>query len=137
MKFKHWLENRESHGERMVRDMRSLSRNLDASNYEQNRPKAPRGLSPNELVAWAVKNRDRARPPMGRFIGMAEWEINRRLASEGKPHIDALFFGPDGSEKNTADYDRLRNILQDSFQDGTTVDQAVEMGLEFIRSRGL
>lgn len=124
----------------MTRDVRALARGLDTVNYDQNRPRVPKGLPPSELVSWALKNRDQTRLPMSRFVDRVEEEINRKLSAQGKPQIDTLFFGPqlDGqSAKNTADYDRLRDILQDSFQDGTTVDQAVEMGLEFIRSRRL
>lgn len=137
-KFKDWLENRESRGERMARDVRALSRSLDTMNYDRNRPRAPKGMSPKELVSWVVKNGDRIQLPMSRFIDRVEEEMNRKLAAENKPDIHTLFYGPQMagiSAKSTADYERLRDILQDSFMDGTTVDQAVEMGMEFVRSR--
>lgn len=139
-KFRDWLENGESKDERLVRDVRALSRSLDTQNHHRNRPRTPKGLSSKELVSWVVKNGDRIQLPMSAFINRVEEEINRKLAAEGKSDVHTLFYGPQMagiSPKSTADYERLRDILQDSYIDGTTVDQAVEMGLEFIRSRGL
>jgi len=139
--FRDWLVGRideESREERAVRDDEARRREKSTLDYEFDRTylhtRRPRGVDHRELLAWAIKNKQPQRP-LSVYVDEVDTEINRRLASMGSPRTEQLFFD-NPSPRSDADFDRLHDIVADSFRDGTSVGQAADMGVEFLRARG-
>lgn len=139
--FRDWLAVRldeESREERAAREEEARRREKSTLDHEFDRthlhPPRPRGLDQRELLAWTMKNKPPQRP-LSAYVDEVDMEMNRRLASTGSPRTEQLFFD-NPSPRSEADFERLHDIVADSFRDGTSVGQAADMGMEFLRARG-
>lgn len=128
--FADWMN--ESTDERREREREAERRKGMTLDYERNRKPLPRGATPEQLAGW---RRENGKPPVGEYADRAYGEIERRLKEMGLPDLSALLHA-DTEAKGESHTDRIHNIVQDSFRDGTHHLHAADMVMELLRSMG-
>lgn len=128
--FADWMN--ESTDERREREREAERRKGMTLDYEKNRKPIPRGATPEQLANW---RRENGKAPVGEYADRAYAEIERRLKEMGLPDLSALLHA-DTEAKGESHTDRIHNIVQDSFRDGTHHLHAADMVMELLRSMG-
>lgn len=128
--FADWME--ESSDERREREREAERRNRMSIDYEQNRKPIPKEATPEQLADW---RRENGKAPVGEYADRTYAEVGRRLRDMGLPDLSQLLHA-DTEARGESHTDRIHNIVQDSFRDGTHHLHAADMVMELLRSMG-
>lgn len=135
--FNEWLRiiAEESRQERLAREMESERRAdiygnyvLRHRNHMDNRPKSPVG-SPD----WMAHAKNYPENPMDDFRNDVNEEIFKLTGLDW--NHGAIIDGSTGGREE-ADADRVRRLIDDSWDDGSTPQETARMAIELIKSMG-
>lgn len=128
--FADWMN--ESSDERREREREAERRNRTTLDYERNRKPLPKGATPEQLANW---RRENGKPPVGEYADKVYREIERRLKEMGLPDVSTILQG-DTQGRTESHTDRVHNLIQDSYRDGTHHLHAADMVMELLGSHG-
>lgn len=128
--FADWME--ESEQQRAERETEAERRRGMTLDYERNRSPIPRDATPEQLLNW---RRENGKAPVGEYADKVYAEIERRLKEMRLPDLSGLLHA-DTEGRTESHTDRIHNIVQDSYRDGTHHLHAADMVMQLLRSMG-
>jgi len=137
MRFREWLVIAEESGEQRAAREREAARRAElwndyaekARRHSSQKPEGPIGPSPE----WLAHIKSSPQSPIQNFEDEVEEEIFRLIGKSWRH--GAIIDGSVGG-KEEADGERLHHLIRDSYDDGTSPEEAAKMAVDLARSMG-